>query len=57
MPKRRKFEGEPVSRLIVSVPVSIVGEIDQLTSKRYPRPERHNLDSVVMKYCILCEFG
>ena len=43
MPKRRKFEGEPVSRLIVSVPVSIVGEIDQLTSKRYPRPERHNL--------------
>ena len=43
MPKRRKFEGEPVSRLIVSVPVSIVGEIDQLTRKRYPRPERHNL--------------
>ena len=42
MPKRRKFEGEPVSRLIVSVPVSVVGEIDRVTGCKYPRPNRCN---------------
>lgn len=42
MPKRRKFEGESVTRLIVSVPVSVVGEIDRVTGCKYPnRYNRH----------------
>jgi len=31
---RRKFYGEPVARLIVSVPVEIVEEIDELIGQR-----------------------
>ena len=42
MPKRRKFEGEPVTRLIVSVPVSVVGEIERVSGSKYPRPNRYN---------------
>ena len=42
MPKRRNFEGEPVTRLIVSVPLSMVEQIDQLTRCKYPRPNRYN---------------
>jgi len=42
MPKRRKFGSESVTRLIVSVPVSVVGEIDRVTRCKYPRPNRYN---------------
>ena len=42
MQKRRKFGSEPVTRLIVSVPVSVVGEIDRVTRCKYPRPNRYN---------------
>lgn len=42
MPKRRKFNGEPVTRLIVSVPVSVVGEIERVSGSKYPRPNRYN---------------
>ena len=42
MPKRRKFGSESVTRLIVSVPVSVVGEIDRVTGCKYPRPNRYN---------------
>jgi len=34
---RRKFNGEPVNRLIVSVPVVVVDEIDQrMKASRHP---------------------
>lgn len=42
MQKRRKFGSESVTRLIVSVPVSVVGEIDRVTRCKYPRPNRYN---------------
>ena len=42
MPKRRKFGSESVTRLIVSVPVSVVGEIDRVTRCKYPRLNRYN---------------
>jgi hypothetical protein len=35
MPKRRKFKGELINRLIVSVPLSMVEQIDQLTRCKY----------------------
>lgn len=42
MQKRRKFGSESVTRLIVSVPVSVVGEIDRVTGCKYPRHNRCN---------------
>ena len=42
MQKRRKFGSESVTLLIVSVPVSVVGEIDRVTRCKYPRPNRYN---------------
>ena len=42
MQKRRKFGSESITRLIVSVPVSVVGEIDRVTRCKYPRPNRYN---------------
>jgi hypothetical protein len=42
MTMRRKFEGEPVNRLIVSVPVQVVEVIDQLIYSRFPSP-RHKI--------------
>lgn len=41
MPRRRKFEGEPVTRLIVSVPVSVVGEIDDMTGFHSIKARKH----------------
>jgi len=40
MPKRRKFGGQSVTRLILSVPVPMLGEIDRVTRCKYPRPNR-----------------
>ena len=42
MPMRRKFKGEPINRLIVSVPLSMVEQIDRVTRCKYPRPNRYN---------------
>lgn len=42
MTMRRKFEGEPVNRLIVSVPVQVVEVIDQLIYSRFPST-RHKI--------------
>jgi len=42
MPMRRKFNGEPINRLIVSVPISMVEEIDRVTGCKYPRHNRYN---------------
>jgi metal-responsive CopG/Arc/MetJ family transcriptional regulator len=42
MQKRRKFGSESVTRLIVSVPVSVVGEIERVSGSKYPRPNRYN---------------
>ena len=36
MTMRRKFEGEPINRLIVSVPLSMVEQIDSLTRCTLP---------------------
>lgn len=33
----RRFHGEPVTRLIVSVPVDVVDEVDGLIVGRWPR--------------------
>lgn len=42
MPMRRKFKGELINRLIVSVPLSMVEEIDRVTGCKYPRHNRYN---------------
>ena len=42
MPMRRKFKGEPINRLIVSVPISMVEQIDRVTRCKYPRHNRYN---------------
>lgn len=42
MQKRRKFKGEPINRLIVSVPLSMVEQIDRVTRCKYPRHNRCN---------------
>ena len=42
MQKRRKFGSESVTRLIVSVPVSVVSEIERVSGSKYPRHNRCN---------------
>ena len=47
MSYRRKFNGEPVSRLIVSVPIEVVDTIDELIKRGRNHQARANRSEFV----------